>query len=145
MARQSRSCANRCRTATLNIDIASRAAMKVALFGLGEAGSLIAADLVKAGVTTAAYDPAKVPTPTGVVRHDNPANAVADAQVVIGLTAGSDAVTALVQALSQIPATALYADFSTNSAGKKREMAKLAAARSLPFVDVALMGIVPGN
>jgi 3-hydroxyisobutyrate dehydrogenase-like beta-hydroxyacid dehydrogenase len=119
--------------------------MNVTLFGLGEAGSLIAADLVMAGVSTSGFDPKSVPTPAGVLRHDNPAAAVVNADVVIALTAASDAITALKQALPQIPATAIYADFATASAGLKIELAKLAAARGLPFVDVALTGIVIGN
>jgi len=119
--------------------------MKIAVLGLGEAGSLIAADLVKAGQALSGYDPADVATPAGVDRHDQPTAAVRDADVVISLTAARDARTAIEQALADIPATALYADFSTSSAGLKRELSTIAAERNLPFVDVALVSIVPGN
>ena len=40
--------------------------MKVAVFGLGEAGSLISADLAAAGVEARGYDPADVADPEGV-------------------------------------------------------------------------------
>jgi 3-hydroxyisobutyrate dehydrogenase-like beta-hydroxyacid dehydrogenase len=119
--------------------------MRIAVIGLGEAGSLIAADLVKAAQAVTGYDPANVPTPSGIVRHDRPTAAVRDADVVIALTAARDARTAIEQTLADIPPTALYADFSTSSAGLKRELATVAAGRNLPFVDVALVGIVPGN
>ena len=119
--------------------------MKIAVFGLGEAGSLIAADLVKAGQAVNGYDPADVATPAGVARHDRPAAAVRDAEVVIALTTARHAGTAIEQALADIPPMALYADFSTSSAGLKRELATVAAGRNLPFVDVALVSIVPGN
>ena len=119
--------------------------MKTGVFGLGEAGSLISADLAAAGVATTGYDPADVDTPDNVIRVDNPAAAVVDADVVIGLTAGGDAITAIRQALEQIPVTALYADFSTNTAAAKNDMAKIAADHGMTFVDVALMGTVPGK
>ena len=119
--------------------------MKIGIFGLGEAGSLISADLAAAGVVTTGYDPADVATPDNVTRAVDPAAAVADADVVIGLTAGEDAMTAIKQALSQIPATALYADFSTNTAVAKKNMAAIAAGHGMHFVDIALMGTVPGK
>jgi len=119
--------------------------MRIAVFGLGEAGSLIAAGLVKAAQEVTGYDPANIPTPSGVVRHNRPTAAVRDADVVIALTAARDARMAIEQALADIPPTALYADFSTSSAGLKRELATVAAGRDLPFVDGALVSIVPGN
>jgi 3-hydroxyisobutyrate dehydrogenase-like beta-hydroxyacid dehydrogenase len=118
--------------------------MRIAVFGLGEAGSLISADLASAGVSVSGYDPAPVKTPDGVVRFDNPVDAVKNADVVMGITAQADAEQALRQALEAIPVTALYADLSTSSAGVKRRLAEIAAGRGLQFVDIALMTIVPG-
>lgn len=117
---------------------------RITVFGLGEAGSLFAADLVTAGVTVSAYDPKPVATPAGVVRCDNPNLAIKDTDVILSLTAAADSEQALRQALKDIPANALYADLSTASAGLKRKLSDIAAARSLEFVDIALMTIVPG-
>ncbi|TQV72721.1 NAD(P)-dependent oxidoreductase [Exilibacterium tricleocarpae] len=117
----------------------------VALFGLGEAGALIGADLVAAGVGVRAYDPAAVPTPPGVERMAEARQAVAGAGVILALTAGADAPAALQQALADIAPGTLYADFSTNAAATKAEMGRTAAARQLDFVDVALMAVVPGK
>ena len=119
--------------------------MRFAVLGLGEAGNLIAAGLVAAGQDVRAYDPADVATPPGVERCGDPRVAVAEADVVLALTASADAPTALRQALDAIPAAAIYADLSTSSAVVKRQLAELAAARDLGFADVALMSIVPGN
>ena len=119
--------------------------MKIGVFGLGEAGSLISADLAAAGVVTTGYDPVDVDTPDTVIRVDNPADAVVNADIVIALTAGADAITAIGQALEQIPVTALYADFSTNTAVAKKEMAEIGAGHGMAFVDIALMGTVPGK
>ncbi|TAJ92719.1 MAG: NAD(P)-dependent oxidoreductase [Gammaproteobacteria bacterium] len=117
----------------------------ITVFGLGEAGSLIGADLAQAGVAVNGFDPAPVPTPPGVARFDDPRTAVVGADVVIALTAAADARTALTQALGQIPPHALYADFSTSTAAAKQGLAGLAKGRGLAFVDVALMSTVPGK
>lgn len=118
---------------------------RVCVFGLGEAGSLVASDLISAGLDVFAYDPAPVATPVGVQRVGSPQAAVREAQAVLAFTSAADATQALEQALDVIPADALYADFSTASAGLKRELDDKAATRSLAFVDVALLAVVPGK
>jgi 3-hydroxyisobutyrate dehydrogenase-like beta-hydroxyacid dehydrogenase len=64
---------------------------------------------------------------------------------VLAITPAVDAETALLQALDDIPVTAIYADLSTASADHKRQLARLADRRSLAFADVALMSTVPGS
>jgi 3-hydroxyisobutyrate dehydrogenase-like beta-hydroxyacid dehydrogenase len=119
--------------------------VRITLFGLGEAGSLFGADLAAAGAAVAGYDPRATPTPAGVARHHDPVSAVAGAEIVMALTAQADAPTAINQALAAIPDGALYADLSTSSAAVKEELASIAGARGLLFVDVALMATVPGR
>jgi 3-hydroxyisobutyrate dehydrogenase-like beta-hydroxyacid dehydrogenase len=119
--------------------------VQIVMFGLGEAGSLFAADLVAAGVDVHGYDPAPVATPAGVTRHGDPSSAVAGADVVLALTPQADALTAITQAIDTIPSGALYADLSTSAATVKRSLAEVAASRGLAFADVALLSLVPGN
>lgn len=119
--------------------------IKLAIFGLGEAGTLISKDLVAAGVAVTGFDPAPVETPAGVVRVKTPREAVDDADIVIAVTPGGDALGAIEQALDSIPESALYGDFSTNSAVAKKQLAVKAASRNLVFADVALMTVVPGK
>ena len=119
--------------------------MRMGVFGLGEAGSRIAAGLAQSSIQVSAYDPADVCTPDGVVRCDSPAEAIKDAAVVIALTAATDAMEALDQAFDDIPADAIYADFSTASASLKIDLAARAFQRHIAFVDVALLAVVPGN
>ena len=118
---------------------------KIALFGLGEAGSLIAIDMHKAGLNITAYDPKQVATPAGINRAQTASEAATGADMVIALTAGDDALGALDQAVTDIPTAALYADFSTNSASAKLAMADRAAGYGFDFVDVALMTVVLGK
>lgn len=121
------------------------AVARACVFGLGEAGSLIAGDLAAAGVEVHGYDPAGVATPAGVARHDDPRAAARGADLVLGITAAADAPTALAQALDAIPRGATYADLATASAALKRRLAASAAGAGLGFVDVALMSTVPGT
>ncbi len=123
----------------------SLAGLTVGFFGLGEAGSLISADLAAAGAAVTGYDPAPTDTPHNVQRATDPRPAVAGADLVMAVTAAGDAMSALTQAIDAIPAGAVYADLATASAGRKRDLAEVAAGRSLLFVDVALMAMVPGN
>lgn len=121
------------------------AGLTVGFFGLGEAGSLISADLAAAGAIVAGYDPAPVGTPEDVRRVTDPRSAVEGADLVMAATAAADAMHALVQALEEIPAGAVYADLATASPTRKQHLAAVAATRSLAFADVALMAMVPGN
>ena len=123
----------------------SLAGLSVGFFGLGEAGSLISADLAAAGAAVAGYDPAPVDTPDNVRRVTDPRNAVEGAHLVMAATAASDAMHALTQALEEIPAGVVYADLATASPVRKRHLAAVAATGPLAFADVALMAMVPGN
>lgn len=119
--------------------------MRVTVFGLGEAGSLIAADLAEAGADVHGYDPADVATPDDVTRHTEPGPAVKGSVLVLSVTAAADAQKAIAQAWDEMKRGTVYADLSTAPPGLKEDLADTAALRGLPFADVALMGTVPGN
>ena len=72
----------------------------IAVLGFGEAGSLLARDLVAAGATVRGYDP-KVPAPAGVTRAGSDAEAVAGAGLVLSVNSASDAVAALEASLTR--------------------------------------------
>ncbi len=117
----------------------------MAVFGLGEAGSLIAADLAAAGIEVRGFDPAPVATPAGVSRLPDPRQAVSGADFVLGITAAADATRALEQALDAIDPGSIYADLATAAPALKKSLAARAAGRGLAFVDVALLSTVPGK
>ena len=119
--------------------------MRVTVFGLGEAGSLIAADLAKAGAEVHGYDPADVETHDDVTRHTSPGPAVKGAVLVLAVTAAADAQKAIAQAWDEMKRGTVYADLSTAPPGLKEDLADTAALRGLPFADVALMAPVPGS
>jgi 3-hydroxyisobutyrate dehydrogenase-like beta-hydroxyacid dehydrogenase len=121
------------------------AELRIAVFGLGEAGGNIAADLAERGFDMHAYEPRSVATPASVHRHEDPSAAVVNVDAVFSFTSSADAAGALEQAFDAIPASALYVDFSTASAGVKQKLAQRCAAAELKFADVAMMSPVPGK
>lgn len=114
----------------------------VAMLGLGEAGSAFAADLLKAGATVRAYDPA-VGAPPGTVPCASEADAVEGADLVISANSAADSLEAARNALPGLSATTVWADVNTSSPARKREVAALLEGRCV-FADVALMSTVPG-
>ncbi len=116
----------------------------ICIFGLGEAGALIAADLVAAGATVAAFDPAGIEAPEGVQLHDSATEAVVGAELIMSVTTPARAPAALSQALEAIGDDAIYADLSTGSPNMKRGLALTADRADIPFADVALLSSIPG-
>jgi 3-hydroxyisobutyrate dehydrogenase-like beta-hydroxyacid dehydrogenase len=115
----------------------------IAVLGLGEAGSAIAADLVAAGAQVRGFDPL-VPAGPGITPCDGDADACRGAAVVLSLTCAHEAEAALKAALAGVGAGAIYADLNTASAGFKARLAELAAAAGIAFADVAMLAPVPG-
>ena len=115
----------------------------IAVLGLGEAGSEIAADLVSAGAIVHVFDP-KVAAPAATRGFGSDAAAAGGAQIILSLTSAFEALETLQLALPGIGAGAIYADLITGSAGLKATLAQTAAAAGVALVDVALMAPVPG-
>jgi 3-hydroxyisobutyrate dehydrogenase-like beta-hydroxyacid dehydrogenase len=120
------------------------ARVRVALLGLGEAGSEIAADLVAAGADVRGYDPKATP-PDGVADRQDEADAVHDADLVLSVNSAHDAVPALVHALPGLRPGTVWADLNTAAPQVKQQLAETLAGRDVPVVDVALMSPVPGR
>jgi 3-hydroxyisobutyrate dehydrogenase-like beta-hydroxyacid dehydrogenase len=128
---------------------------KVAVLGLGEAGSRYAADLVAAGVPVAGYDPdphagrelAAGREAPGLRRAATPAEAVTGAGIVLSLTSPAAAVPVARDAAAGLAtglATgAVYADLNTTGPATKRAVAAALAATPARFVDVAVLAPVP--
>jgi 3-hydroxyisobutyrate dehydrogenase-like beta-hydroxyacid dehydrogenase len=116
----------------------------VAVLGLGEAGSAIAADLVTAGVRVRGYDPA-VTAAEGIADTAGEADAARGADLVLSVNSAKAAVEALTAGLAGLQPGALWADLNTAAPGTKRQLAGIAEAAGAPFADVAMMAPVPGR
>jgi 3-hydroxyisobutyrate dehydrogenase-like beta-hydroxyacid dehydrogenase len=116
----------------------------IAVLGLGEAGSAIAADLRDAGVQVRGFDPV-VTAPAGVIACDGDADACRGAALVLSLTTAHEAEAAMAAALPAVAAYAIYADLNTSSSALKERLAAMAGQAGIAFADVALMSPVPGR
>lgn len=118
--------------------------LTVAVLGLGEAGSLLAADLLAAGATVRGYDPA-VPATGGIVPAGSEAEAAEGADIVLSVNSAKAAVDALRAGASGVHERAVWTDVNTTSPGIKQQLAQIAAQRDITFTDVAMMAPVPGR
>jgi 3-hydroxyisobutyrate dehydrogenase-like beta-hydroxyacid dehydrogenase len=116
----------------------------IAVLGFGEAGTLLARDLVAAGATVRGYDP-KAAVPAGVTGAGGDAEAVVGASLVLSVNSAADALPALEASLAALSADAVWADLNTAAPGLKQRLAAAAAERDVAVTDVAMMAPVPGN
>jgi 3-hydroxyisobutyrate dehydrogenase len=114
--------------------------MRIAVLGLGEAGALYAEALAASGFPVAGYDPAATSAPVGVRRAASVVDAVAGAELVIGLTGAAHAVAVAEEAAPALVADACYADFTSAAPETKRAVAR---AVSVVVADVAVLAPVP--
>jgi 3-hydroxyisobutyrate dehydrogenase-like beta-hydroxyacid dehydrogenase len=117
--------------------------MRLAVLGLGEAGSVYAAGLAELGIEVAAFDPHISSTPAGVSRGASPREAVDGAELVLSLVGGAAAEQAAAAALPHLPEAAVYADMNTCSPATKAALAEAAEAQGVLFADVAILAPVP--
>jgi 3-hydroxyisobutyrate dehydrogenase-like beta-hydroxyacid dehydrogenase len=126
----------------------SPAPLVIAVLGLGEAGSAIAADLTAAGAVVRVFDPRVPAAAVGpdLVDCDGDADACRGADVVLSLTTAHDAADALKAALPGLRPDVVYGDLNTSSSALKVALAALAGDAGISrFADVALMSPVPGK
>src|SRR5690606_13348455 len=121
------------------------ATQRIALLGLGEAGSLIAADLVAAGAEVVGYDPRPVEAPAGVSLASSEAQAAGGADVVLSVNWASAALGAAQAAAEALGPGQVFAELNTGSPSLKRTVAEVISPTGAKFVDVALMSNVPGK
>src|SRR6185437_10983011 len=99
-------------------------------------------DLIAAGVTVRAYDPA-VTAPDGSVPCADEADAATGADIVLSVNSAAAATGALRVGLGGRPG--VWADLNTAAPKLKRELAELCTGTGVAFADVALMSPVPGK
>ena len=109
--------------------------LTVAVLGLGEAGSRLAADLAAAGAEVRGYDPLQ--------DGGAPEEAVAGSDLVLSVNSARAAVEAAESVAGALGRETVYADLNTAAPALKREVADVVGGRR--FADVALLGPVPAR
>ncbi|WP_144589399.1 RraA family protein [Brevibacterium casei] len=116
--------------------------MRVAVLGLGEAGSLYSDAYVQAGSEVVGFDPRPVDPPAGVTKAGSIAEAVADADLILGLTTAKPSVGVAEEASAAMKDGALFLDLNAASPKRKQEVAE-AIGSGRKFADGAVIGSVP--
>jgi 3-hydroxyisobutyrate dehydrogenase-like beta-hydroxyacid dehydrogenase len=116
--------------------------MRIAVLGLGEAGSIYARGLAERGADVVGFDPVARET-NDVTRAGSIQDAVEGADLVLSLVGATHAADVLGAALPRMTRDAAFADFNTGAPRQKRELATAAVAAGIPFADVAVMAPVP--
>ncbi|MFT3864265.1 MAG: DUF1932 domain-containing protein [Solirubrobacterales bacterium] len=119
--------------------------VRVALLGLGEAGSAIAADLIAAGAAVSGRDPAGAPALDGLDFFDTAPEAVAGAAVVLSVNWASAVLEAAGEAAPALGPGTVFADLNTAAPRRKEEVAALIEPTGALVADVALLSPVPGR
>lgn len=117
--------------------------MRIAVLGLGEAGTIYAAGFAATGASVAGFDPADSPTPDGVRRAGSVAEAVEGAELVLSVVTAAHSVDVAREASAHLGSSAVFADLNSASPQRKEEVAAALGAAADRFADVAVIGSVP--
>jgi 3-hydroxyisobutyrate dehydrogenase-like beta-hydroxyacid dehydrogenase len=115
----------------------------VAVLGLGEAGSLLARDLVRGGASVRGWDPDFHGDLREIPLASSCAAAVAGADVVISVNWATVAADVAREARPLLHRGTIYADHNTAGPKLKEELAAIVEPSGAAFVDVAMMAPVP--
>ena len=118
-------------------------AKTVAVLGLGEAGSLLARDLVRGGATVRGWDPDFHGDLSEIPLAASFAAAVDGADVVISVNWATVAAGVARDALPFLHRGILFADHNTAGPVLKEELASIVEPSGAAFIDVAMMAPVP--
>lgn len=121
------------------------AAHRVAIIGLGEAGSAIAVDLAARGTAVIGWDPAVRLDRSGVMTAASAHDAAARSDVVLSINSATVAVEVAEQIAEALTEVHLYADLNTAGPPDKQRIAEIVENAGARFADVALMAPVPGR
>lgn len=116
--------------------------MRIAVLGLGEAGSLIASGLEAQGADVVGFDPAR-PRTANVTLSQSAEEAISGADIVLSINSASASIRVAEHASQHLKPGALFCDLNTGTPSLKARLSQLFPDGS--FVDVAVMKPVPGS
>jgi len=125
--------------------------LNIAIIGLGEVGRCYAKPLHEAGFDLLLCESRPAPAAQelasqwGLPIHDKPGPWLTSAQWVLSCVTGTQALAVTQQVLPFAPVGMGLADFTTACPDMKRQAARIAAERSVRYVDTAIMGAISLN
>jgi 3-hydroxyisobutyrate dehydrogenase-like beta-hydroxyacid dehydrogenase len=118
-------------------------AKTVAVLGLGEAGSLLARDLVRGGANVRGWDPDFHGDLSEIPLAASSSAALDGADIVISVNWATVAAEVARDAFPYLHRGMIFADHNTAGPTLKQELAAIVAPSGAAFVDVAMMAPVP--
>jgi 3-hydroxyisobutyrate dehydrogenase-like beta-hydroxyacid dehydrogenase len=123
-----------------------RVLMKVAVIGLGEAGSHFANDLAELGVKVSGWDPElRYKLHPGVSFADSNPEAIRNADIILSVNYASESKAIAKELVPHLEASAVYCEMNTSAPSVKMEVEKILLPSGVRFVDMAIMAPVPGK
>lgn len=118
--------------------------MKIAILGLGEAGSHFANDLVAMGITVSGWDPNLQRALDARVHFAaNNSEAVKNADIIFSVNYTSESKAIAKEVLSSLKEGAIYCEMNTSAPTTKQGIASILQPAHILFVDLAIMAPVP--
>jgi 3-hydroxyisobutyrate dehydrogenase-like beta-hydroxyacid dehydrogenase len=118
--------------------------MKIAVLGLGEAGSHFANDLVKLGIEVSTWDPDPKRTLDNRVRFaKNNIDAIDGADIILSVNLSKVSKAVAIELLPHLRAGQIYCEMNTSSPQLKLDIHQILAPSKVCFVDLAIMSPVP--
>ncbi|MGO1284523.1 NAD(P)-binding domain-containing protein [Brachybacterium tyrofermentans] len=117
--------------------------MRVAVIGLGEAGSMYAEGLATSGQDVTGYDPLAHPALDNVTVVESVGECVDGAEVVFSLVGAANAECVVTDLLSHLHSGMVLADLNTSGPDDKRRMARRVVGVGASYLDVAVLAPVP--
>lgn len=118
--------------------------LRIAVLGLGEAGSHFANDLAAMGVAVTGYDPKPVRKlhPSVVVKESN-AEAARMADIIFSANLSSVSVEIAEELAGVLQPQQFFCEMNTSGPEKKKKIAEILAPSGVKMVDLAIMAPVP--
>lgn len=118
--------------------------MKIAILGLGEAGSHFANDLAKMGLKISGWDPNLTrPLHPKVHFAKNNSEAVQNADIIFSVNYTSESRSIAKEVSTKLKEGAIYCEMNTSSPQTKIEIETILQPSQIHFVDLAIMAPVP--
>lgn len=118
--------------------------MRIAILGLGEAGSHFARDLAELGIQVQGWDPnPQRPLPAGFVLATSNSEAVQGADLIFSVNLSTVSEEVAREVLPVLNPNQVFLEMNTSAPDKKQTIAAILQASGVQFVDLAIMAPVP--
>jgi 3-hydroxyisobutyrate dehydrogenase-like beta-hydroxyacid dehydrogenase len=118
--------------------------LRIAILGLGEAGSHFANDLAAMGIEVIGYDPNPVRKlhPSIIVKESN-VEAVKNADIIFSANLSSVSIAIAEELGDVLKSNQFFCEMNTSGPEKKKKIASILASSGVKMIDLAIMAPVP--